>query len=227
MHDRHVVKRSNRSEGQRLRHMLRYERAHWQRGITYIAGVDEAGVSPLAGPVVAGAVILPVDYKLQTLDDSKRLDAETRERLAVAIKRDAIAWAAGIAEVHEIDTINIYHASLLAMRRAIEGLARSPQHLLIDARRLKDVPLPQEPIVGGDGKSLSIAAASVIAKTTRDAIMIDYDARYPGYGFARHKGYGVPEHKAALEALGPCAIHRMTFRPVARAAARIAAPKVP
>jgi ribonuclease HII len=204
----------NRAEGQRLRHMLRYEQAWLSRGVTLIAGVDEAGMSPLAGPVVAGAVILPQGYKLETLDDSKKLDPKTRARLAAALKRDAIAWAAGVAEVEEIDRINIYHAGLLAMRRAVQGLSIAPQALLIDARKLGDVALPQEAIIGGDGKSLSIAAASVIAKTTRDALMEAFDARYPGYGFARHKGYGVPEHHRALDRLGCCPLHRRSFGPV-------------
>jgi ribonuclease HII len=207
-------RKENRAEGQRLRHMLRYEQAWNARGVTLVAGVDEAGMSPLAGPVVAGAVILPVGYKLHALDDSKKLDKETRDRLAPLIKRDAIAWAVGITEVEEIDRINIYHAGLLAMRRAIEALATAPQALLIDARKLKDVAIAQEAIIGGDAKSLSIAAASVIAKTTRDALMTEYDVKYPGYGFARHKGYGVPEHHAAMETLGCCVLHRRSFGPV-------------
>ena len=210
----HKRRKANRTEGQRLRHMLKYEQVWIARGMTLIAGVDEAGMSPLAGPVVAGAVILPLDYKLKALDDSKKVDAETREKLAVEIKRNAIAWAFGIAEVKEIDTINIYHAGLLAMRRAVEGLQVTPQVLLIDARKLKDLPQPQQAIIGGDGKSLSIAAASIIAKTTRDAMMRELDGEFPGYGFAKHKGYGVPEHLRALAKLGCTPMHRTSFGPV-------------
>ena len=205
---------ANRAEGQRLRHMLRYEQEYWSAGLEHVAGVDEAGMSPLAGPVVAGAVILPKGWKLPDVDDSKKLDAETRERLAGAIKKDAVAWAVGVVEHDEIDRINIYRAGLLAMRRAVEGLARRPDALLIDARKLKELDVPQQGIIGGDGKSLSIAAASILAKTHRDGIMDALDAIYPGYGFCRHKGYGVPEHHAALEAHGVLPIHRRSFGPV-------------
>jgi len=210
------IRKENRSEGQRLRHMLRYEQEWLAKGATFIAGVDEAGMSPLAGPVVAGAVILPAGYKLRDLDDSKKVDAETREVLAAIIKRDAIAWSAGIATVAEIETLNIYYAGLLAMRRAVENLSPVPDALLIDARKLKELAIAQQAIIGGDGKSLSIAAASIIAKTTRDGIMRTMDSRYPGYGFATHKGYGVPQHYRALEKLGHCEIHRLSFPIVKR-----------
>jgi ribonuclease HII len=194
--------------------MLTYEQRWLRKGMTLIAGVDEAGMSPLAGPVVAGAVILPPGYKLKYLDDSKKVDAATREKLASEIKQNAIAWAFGLAKVEEIDTLNIYHAGLLAMRRAVEGLKQTPEVLLIDARKLQALPQPQEAIIGGDGKSLSIAAASIIAKTTRDAMMLALDAKYPGYGFAKHKGYGVPEHLKALAKLGCTPVHRRSFGPV-------------
>lgn len=210
-------RRKNRAEGQRLRKLLRFETELWEAGVTRVAGVDEAGMSPLAGPVVAGAVILPPHFRLAGVDDSKKLDAETREVLAIEIKRHAVAWAVGIVEPEEIDRINIYRAGLLAMRRAVEGLEPAPESLLIDARKLADVPIPQRSIVHGDALSFSIAAASIIAKTTRDAIMVELDARFPGYGFAKHKGYPVREHYDALDRLGATPVHRRSFGPVRRA----------
>lgn len=205
---------ANRSEGQRLRTLLRYETPLWNSGLVHVAGVDEAGMSPLAGPVAAAAVIFAPGTRIAGVDDSKKLDAETREALASEIKARAIAWCVGFAQVAEIDAINIYWAGLLAMRRAVEGLEQPAQHLLIDARRLKDLAVPQQAIVKGDAKSLSIAAASILAKTTRDAVMADYDRQYPGYGFAQHKGYPVAAHVSALATLGACAIHRRSFTPV-------------
>jgi ribonuclease HII len=205
---------AHRSEGQRLRKMLSFEQALWTAGTLNVAGVDEAGMSPLAGPVCAAAVILKPGTRIVDVDDSKKLDAKERTRLAAEIKETALAWAVGWAEVEEIDTINIYWAGLLAMRRAVEGLSTTPEHLLIDARQLKDVAIPQERIVKGDARSLSIAAASILAKTTRDALMKELDGVHPGYGFAKHKGYPVKEHYAALEKLGACAVHRRSFGPV-------------
>ncbi|HTP27257.1 MAG TPA: ribonuclease HII [Anaeromyxobacteraceae bacterium] len=210
-------RRENRSEGQRLRNLLRFEAPLWARGLTRIAGIDEAGMAPLAGPVVAAAVILPRDFRPRGIDDSKRLDAAARERLAFEIKRAACCFAVGVATVEEIDAINIYRAGLLAMRRAVEGLASCPEHLLIDARKLPDLKIPQDGIVHGDALSLTIAAASIVAKTTRDGIMRLCDRRHPGYGFARHKGYPTPEHFAAIRELGPCPIHRRSFAPVRQA----------
>lgn len=207
----------NRSEGQRLRNLLRYEVELWEAGHLHVAGVDEAGMAPLAGPVVAAAVILPRNYKLRGIDDSKLLDPETRERMAGELKRDAIAWAVGVAEVEEIDRLNIYHAGLLAMRRALLGLSLSPSFVLVDARRIPECPVPQRGIVHGDALSLTIAAASVLAKTTRDAHMAGLDRAYPGYGFAAHKGYPTPQHEAALRTLGACPVHRRSFAPVRQA----------
>ena len=204
----------NRAEGQRLRHLLRYENAVWARGVLHVAGVDEAGMSPLAGPVAAAAVVFAPGSRIPGVDDSKKLDAPTRERLAAEIRSSAVAWSVGFAEVAEIDSINIYWAGILAMRRAVEGLSPAPQHLLLDARRLKEVALPQQAIVRGDSLSLSIAAASILAKTARDALMQRLDAEHPGYGFAKHKGYPVREHLAALERLGACPVHRRSFAPV-------------
>jgi ribonuclease HII len=207
-------RQENRAEGQRLRHLLRFETELWERGVVHVAGVDEAGMAPLAGPVVAGACILPRDYRPRGIDDSKQLDASERERLAEDIKRNAICWAVGRAEVEEIDTINIYRAGLLALRRAVEALGRCPDHLLVDARKLPELRIPQTPIIHGDALSLTIAAASILAKTTRDAQMAELDRLHPGYGFVRHKGYPTAEHFDALARLGACAIHRRSFQPV-------------
>jgi len=204
----------NRVEGQRLRQLLRYESALWAGGALHVAGVDEAGMSPLAGPVAAAAVVFAPGARIPGIDDSKKLDAAARERLAAEIKGSAVAWSVAFADVAEIDSINIYWAGLLAMRRAVEGLSLIPQHLLLDARRLKNVPIPQQSIVKGDSRSLTIAAASILAKTARDALMHGLDAAYPGYGFAKHKGYPVREHLAALERLGASPVHRRSFTPV-------------
>ena len=204
----------NRSEGQRQRTLLRYETQLWNAGVLHIAGVDEAGMSPLAGPVAAAAVIFAPSVRIPGVDDSKKIDAAERERLALEIKATALAWSVGFAEVEEIDTINIYWAGILAMRRAVEGLSQKPGHVLLDGRRVKDLAIPQQAIVRGDCKSLTIAAASILAKTARDALMHRLDATFPGYGLAKHKGYPVREHLAALKKLGASPIHRRSFAPV-------------
>ncbi len=204
--------RSNRSEGQRLHSLLRFEIELWAEGHTNVAGVDEAGMAPLAGPVVAGAVILPQNYKLRGLNDSKKiLDEEKRRELAAQIKKDALCWSAGFAEVEEIDRLNIYHAGLLAMQRAIQNLSCVPDFILVDARRIPNCPSPQRGIIHGDALSASIAAASIIAKTTRDAHMLELDHLYSGYGLASHKGYPTPEHCRSLKELGALPIHRRSF----------------
>lgn len=208
---------ANRSEGQRLRALLAFESALWEQGVVRIGGVDEAGMGTLAGPVVAAAVILPRDLRPRGLDDSKQLDVRARERLCAEVKAGAAAWAVGEASPAEVDGLNVYRAGLLAMRRAVEALPVRPEHLLVDARRIPELSIPQQGIVKGDAKSLSIAAASVVAKVTRDALMAEAERRFPGYGFARHKGYGAPEHLEALRRLGPCEIHRRTFAPVREA----------
>ena len=205
---------ASRSEGQRLRRLLQYENTLWTAGVIRVAGVDEAGMSPLAGPVAAAAVVFLPGSRIPGIDDSKKLDAVERERLAAEIKSTAAAWSVGFAEVDEIDTINIYWAGLLAMRRAVEGLSCMPEHLLLDARRLKELQIPQQCIIRGDTKSLTIAAASILAKTARDALMRELDAKHPGYGLAKHKGYPVREHLAALRQLGASPIHRRSFAPV-------------
>ena len=208
-------RRKNRMEGQRLRKLLQFETELWEQGFNLIAGVDEAGMAPLAGPVVAGAVILPKGYKLRGLTDSKKiLDQAKREQLAAQIKADALCWSTGRAEVEEIDELNIYHAGLLAMRRAVEGLEIKPDFVLVDARKIPQCPAPQRGIIRGDLLSASIAAASIIAKTTRDAQMAELDKKYPGYGLAAHKGYGTPAHYRALKELGALPIHRRSFGPV-------------
>ena len=210
--------RSNRSEGQRLHSLLRFEIELWADGFGMVAGVDEAGMAPLAGPVVAGAVILPQNYKLRGLNDSKKiLDPEKRDELAIQIKQDAICWAVGFAEVEEIDKINIYHAGLLAMQRAVEGLSSNPDFILVDARKIPNCTTPQRGIIRGDSLSASIAAASIIAKTTRDAHMLELDTLYNGYGLASHKGYPTPEHCRALKELGALPIHRRSFARVRQA----------
>lgn len=210
--------RKNRAEGQRLHNLLRFELELWEQGFNLIAGVDEAGMAPLAGPVVAGAVILPRHYKLKKLNDSKQvLDETVRAELAAQIKQDAVVWSFGRAEVEEIDTLNIYHAGLLAMRRAVEGLTAEPDFVLVDARRIPHCSTPQRGIIKGDCLSASIAAASIIAKTTRDAIMTEFDAIHPGYNFATHKGYPTPEHCRCLKELGATPIHRRSFARVRQA----------
>lgn len=207
-------RRQNRAEGQRLRRMLRYERELYGRGLTLLAGVDEVGMSPLAGPVVSAAVILPKGFRLAGVDDSKKLDAERREQLSAVIKREAVCVSIGKVEPEEIDRINIYRAGLLSMVRAIQGLSSTPEHVLIDARRLPEVPVPQTAIIKGDAECFSIAAASIVAKVHRDALMIELDRKYPGYGFARHKGYPVRKHREALLELGVTPVHRRSFAPV-------------
>jgi len=210
--------RSNRSEGQRLHVLLRFELELWTEGYSMVAGVDEAGMAPLAGPVVAGAVILPQNYKLRGLNDSKKiLDPEKRDELAAQIKQDAFCWSVGFAEVEEIDKINIYHVGLLAMQRAVAGLNSQPDFILVDARKIPNCTTPQRGIIRGDALSASIAAASIIAKTTRDAHMLELDRLYSGYGLASHKGYPTPEHCRALKELGALPIHRRSFARVRQA----------
>ncbi|HEY0320250.1 MAG TPA: ribonuclease HII [Pyrinomonadaceae bacterium] len=205
-------RRKNFKEGQRLRKILRFETELLAEGFNRIAGVDEAGMAPLAGPVVAGAVILPRDYKLRGLNDSKKiLDSMKREELAAQIKKDALCWSVGYAEIDEIDRLNIYHAGLLAMRRAVLALRIEPDFLLVDARKIPDCSCPQRGIIRGDLLSASIAAASIIAKTTRDAVMKELDRQFPGYGLASHKGYPTPAHCRALKELGALPIHRRSF----------------
>jgi ribonuclease HII len=183
-----------------------------------IAGVDEAGRGPLAGPVVAAAVILDPQRPIAGVRDSKLLSAVARERLAAEIRTHALAWAVAHADVTEIDTLNILQATLLAMRRAVEALAVAPAEALIDGNHCPALAIRARAIVKGDRTVPAISAASILAKTARDALLVELDARYPCYGFARHKGYGTPVHLAALERYGPCPAHRRSFAPVAQAA---------
>ncbi len=194
------------------------EEAARSRGALRIAGVEEAGRGPLFGPVVAAAVILPKGCILEGLNDSKKLTPNKRIELDLGVRANAIAWAIAEVDAETIDRINIRQASLLAMRRAVEQLALSPDFLLIDGRDTIDWPCPQQAIIRGDGISFSIAAASVLAKVHRDRLLVELDREFPGYGLARHKGYGCPEHLAALDRLGPTPLHRRSYAPVAQAA---------
>jgi len=200
-----------REERLRLDAMRHFELVLWKSGVRDIAGVDEVGMGPLAGPVVAAAVVFPPETDIAGVDDSKRLEPAVREELALEIRAKATGIGIGICSVEEIDQVNIYHAGLLAMRRAVEALPCSPQHVLVDARTIPGVEAPQNTFNKGDGINFSIAAASIIAKTERDAMMETLDRQYPGYGFASHKGYSTPEHRDALVRLGPSAVHRMSF----------------
>jgi ribonuclease HII len=180
----------------------------------HVCGVDEAGRGPWAGPVCAGAVILDLKKVPKGLDDSKKLSAATRETLEVEIKAKALAWGVGFASVQEIASLNILHATGLAMRRAVEALAVRPSHALVDGNFRFPLPCAVTPVVGGDGRSKSIAAASILAKVARDRLMVEMDGLYPGYGFASHKGYHARVHAEALRTLGPCDIHRLAWAPV-------------
>lgn len=195
---------------------LSFEVALWSRGVRLVAGIDEAGRGSLAGPVAAGVVILPPDAGLaQRLDgvrDSKEMTPAERERWAGRLAEIALGYAVGFASVAEIDQQGVVPATRLAACRALQALSICPQHLLLDYLELAEVPLPQTSLVKGDARSLSIAAASIFAKTRRDALMCDLDQQYPGYGLAAHKGYGTARHRQALGELGYSAIHRKTFR---------------
>ena len=179
-----------------------------------VCGVDEAGRGPWAGPVSAAAVMLNPDDIPPGIDDSKALTAASRARLEIEIKARAMAWAVGFASVEEIETLNILQATGLAMCRAIEGLGIKPVAALVDGNYRFKLPCDVQTVVGGDGLSLSIAAASILAKTARDRLMVELDAQYPGYGFAGHKGYNAPIHSAALKAMGPCPAHRRSWSPI-------------
>ena len=201
-------------EKERIAAMWQYENEAKAKGYQYVAGTDEVGRGPLAGPVVAAAVILPEGIELPGINDSKKLTEKQREVLMEKIKKEAIAWA--IMEVDEqmIDEINILEASRLAMKQAVEHLPKQADYVLVDGLDNPQITLPSQAIVKGDSKSISIAAASIIAKVYRDRLMTVYDKAYPGYGFAAHKGYPTEEHIKAIETLGPTPIHRMSFAPL-------------
>ncbi len=202
------------AERERARSLRRHEAALWEKGLDHVAGVDEVGRGPLAGPVVAAAVVLPRELSFSGIDDSKKLTASRREELFDLIHRDAVAVGVGRVSESVIDEINILRATHRAMRVALEDLGLSPDHVLVDGDPIPDLAIEQTGIHRGDEKSAAIAAASIVAKVTRDRLLVEYDRLYSGYGFARHKGYGTPDHMAALARLGPCEIHRRSFSPV-------------
>lgn len=193
----------------RLEAMKEYEREY--DGCSLICGVDEAGRGPLAGPVAAGAVILPKDCTILYLNDSKKLSEKRREELFLEIREKAVSYSVGIVGPERIDEINILQATYEAMRQAVSGLGAVPDLLLNDAVTIPELAIPQVPIIKGDAKSVSIAAASILAKVTRDHLMEEYDRQFPQYGFAKHKGYGTAAHVAAIREFGPCPIHRRSF----------------
>ena len=191
---------------------LSYEIAAREKGYTAICGVDEAGRGPLMGPVCAAAVILPEGVELEGVNDSKKLSEKKREALYDVIKEKALAWGIAFASVEEIEEYNILEATYMAMNRAVEQLGDKVDFALVDGNRVpKGIKVDCETVVKGDGKSLSIAAASILAKVTRDRLLLEYDEKYPQYGFAKHKGYGTKEHTEAIKAYGPCEIHRLSF----------------
>ena len=200
-------------EDERLEGMLAYEKECYARGMELIAGVDEVGRGPLAGPVVAAAVILPKACKIPGLNDSKKIPKSKHKEIYEAVLQNAVAIGIGIKDNQVIDQVNIYEATKLAMMEAIGQLEPQPQHLLIDAMKL-DLPIPQTSIIKGDANSLSIAAASIVAKVTRDQMMEEFDREYPGYDFAQNAGYGTAKHLAGLDKLGVTPIHRRSFEPV-------------
>ena len=200
-------------ENLRLEGMLSYEKELYAQGISLIAGVDEVGRGPLAGPVVAAAVILPQNCKIKGLNDSKKIPKKKHKEIFQAVKDSALAIGIGIMDNHVIDQVNIYEATKLAMKEAISQLEPQPEHLLIDAMRL-DLPITQTSIIKGDANSLSIAAASIIAKVTRDNIMANYDQEFPGYDFSQNAGYGTAKHLEGIEKHGVTPIHRTSFEPI-------------
>jgi ribonuclease HII len=199
----------------------------WRVGIRFVAGVDEVGMGTLAGPVVAAAVVLPAGTHIDGVADSKLLRARDRTALDAIIRARALALAVAIVDAEEIDRVNIYQAGLLACRRAVEGLSLLPGYVLVDGREIPGLPVPQSAYPKGDGFVCSIAAASIVAKVYRDALMCDLDGRYPGYGFARHMGYSTAAHLRALRERGPSPVHRRSFAPVRAALGEDTAPELP
>lgn len=195
-------------ERERIARMYSYERQLWAMGYKMVAGLDEVGRGPLAGPVVAAAVILPSELVLPGIDDAKRLSPRRRQELYQLVRENAISVGVGMVHPDGIDEANVMLATYKALIKAVNNLSVAPDYLLIDGLHLPNVTQPQAPVVGGDTQSCSIAAASIVAKVLRDEYMIEMDRQYPEYGFANHKGYGTAEHRAALEKYGPCPIHR-------------------
>lgn len=206
---RKLTEEKLQAERERLEKMKVYEQGYEAQ--TPVCGIDEAGRGPFAGPVVAGAVILPRDCEILYLNDSKKLSEKRREALFEEIKEKAVAWNVGVVGPDRIDQINILKATYEAMAMAVKGLSVQPEVLLNDAVTIPQIAIPQVPIIKGDAKSVSIAAASILAKVTRDHMMVEYDQIFPEYSFAKHKGYGTAAHIAALKEHGPCPIHRRTF----------------
>lgn len=218
-HSKHYE--AQRAESRRIQGLLTEEKGLWKKGFLYVAGLDEVGRGPLAGPVMAAACILPAQFELPGLNDSKQLTESKREKLFDLIQSQALGYAVGSAESAEIDALNILQATKLAMKRAVEGLKMRPHFLLIDALELPQIKIPQKGIIGGDTLSASIAAASILAKVTRDRWMTELHELYPEYGFNRNKGYGTKEHRDALQRFGPCPLHRRSFSPVTQEASII------
>jgi len=214
-----IEKRNHKAqaEGRRLTRLSAFEQPLGEQGIVHVGGCDEVGMAPLPGPVIAAAIILRPATSIKGINNSKQLTPEERDALEPEIRACCIAVGLGRAEIQEIDTLNIYHAGLLAPRRAVLALDPQPQYLLVDARRLEGLLMPQQAIIKGDAKSITIGAASIVAKVHRDRLMAQLDLQYPGYGFASHKGYPTAEHLGALERLGACDLHRRSFTPVAKA----------
>jgi len=208
-------------------HTLSLETLLWDLGYARVAGVDEVGLGPWAGPVVAAAVVFPPRARmLAGVDDSKKMTAVRRQEIAAAIRESATAVATGVVEVADLDALGVHDAGLEAMRRAVTALSPAPDYLLVDARRVPELDVGQSSFVRGDAFIYSVSAASIVAKVYRDALMVEMEARFPGYGFGRHMGYGTAAHLAALERLGPCEIHRRSFAPVRRVLAGGAAQTV-
>ncbi len=208
-----LKKRMEKTEAEkhRIDSMLQRERQLWDQGVSYVAGVDEVGIGPFAGPVVAAAAVFPKGVYLEGIRDSKKLDHTRRVKLEKIIRETALGIGVGLVDVDEIDRLNIYEAALKAMRLAILNVNIKVQHVLVDGRRIPEVGIPQEVICSGDEKIFSIAGASIVAKVYRDNLMILFDREFPQYGFARHKGYGTAEHIRAIREHGPCRLHRRSF----------------
>lgn len=204
----------SKEENHRLKKLCKYEEEAFSLGYELIGGVDEVGRGPLAGPVVAAAVILPRDAKIPGINDSKKLSFQQRERLCKTISNLIIDWGIGIVDEQMVDEINILQATYLAMEKAIKSLKSKPHFLLIDGFKIPQVDIPQKPIIKGDQLSISIQVASILAKVIRDRIMVEYDNEFPQYGFAKHKGYGTSLHIDSIKKYGICKIHRRSFEPI-------------
>jgi len=205
------ARNATQNERRRLQRLHRFEDAARAKGFLLVGGVDEVGRGPLAGPVVAACVVADGPLMLRGLNDSKQVRPEKRDELAIIIRERVVAWAIGEATVAEIDRLNIYWASVLAMERALAGLTRQPEYLLTDAVRIKAFAGPQEPVIKGDAKCATVAAASILAKVHRDRLLVELDRAHPQYGFAEHKGYATERHIVALREHGPCVHHRRGF----------------